>query len=135
MANVATLRKKAADFEQKKQLDKAVAAYREILDIFEKTTGGRIIHSVNRIGGVRRDVSDSELTAIVGKLTELGKAFEATSAVFAKDPSIRHRLSDVGVLSAEDARAVDAVGPMARASRCVRARLVSPTASARRYRD
>ena len=88
----------------------------EILDIFEKTTGGRIIHSVNRIGGVRRDVSDSELTAIVGKLTELGKAFEATSAVFAKDPSIRHRLSDVGVLSAEDARAVDAVGPMARAS-------------------
>ncbi len=35
MANVAALRKKAADFEQKKQLDKAVAAYREILDIYD----------------------------------------------------------------------------------------------------
>jgi ech hydrogenase subunit E len=88
----------------------------EILDIFEKTTGGRIIHSVNRIGGVKRDVSDSELAAIVVKLEELGKAFEKTATVFGKDPSIRHRLSGVGVLSAADARAVDAVGPMARAS-------------------
>jgi len=88
----------------------------EILDIFEKTTGGRIIHSVNRIGGVKRDVSDSELAAIVVKLDELGTAFDATARVFAKDPSIRHRMSGVGVLSADDARAVDAVGPMARAS-------------------
>ena len=44
----------------------------EVLDIFEKTTGGRIIFSVNRIGGVRRDISDSELAAIVEKLQRLG---------------------------------------------------------------
>ncbi len=88
----------------------------EILDIFEKTTGGRIIHSVNRIGGVKRDISDSELIAIVARLDGLGKAFEATARVFANDPSIRHRMSGVGVLSMADARAVDAVGPMARAS-------------------
>jgi ech hydrogenase subunit E len=88
----------------------------EILDIFEKTTGGRIIHSVNRIGGVRRDISDSELLAILARLDELGKAFDKTVKVFASDASIRHRLSGVGVLSEADARAVDAVGPMARAS-------------------
>ncbi len=88
----------------------------EILDIFEKTTGGRIIHSVNRIGGVKRDISDSELIAIVARLDELGKAFDKTAKVFASDASIRHRLSGVGVLSMADARAVDAVGPMARAS-------------------
>ena len=35
MANVAALKKKAADFEQKKQLDKAIAAYREVLDEFD----------------------------------------------------------------------------------------------------
>jgi ech hydrogenase subunit E len=87
-----------------------------ILDIFEKTTGGRIIHSVNRIGGVKRDISDSELAAILAELSELGKAFKETSRVFGKDPSIRHRLSGVGVLTTEEARAVDAVGPMARAS-------------------
>ena len=44
----------------------------EVLDIFEQTTGGRIIHSVNRIGGVRRDIADSELTAIVERLERLG---------------------------------------------------------------
>jgi ech hydrogenase subunit E len=88
----------------------------EILDIFEKTTGGRIIHSVNRIGGVKRDISDSELAAILVKLQDLGTAFRETARVFGNDPSIAHRLGGVGVLSAEDARAVDAVGPMARAS-------------------
>jgi hypothetical protein len=35
MPNVAALKKKAADFEQKKQLDKAIAAYREILDVYD----------------------------------------------------------------------------------------------------
>ena len=88
----------------------------EILDIFEKTTGGRIIHSVNRIGGVKRDIADSELAAILAQLQTLGTAFKETSRVFGTDPSIRHRLSGVGVLSTADARAVDAVGPMARAS-------------------
>jgi ech hydrogenase subunit E len=88
----------------------------QILDIFEKTTGGRIIHSVNRIGGVKRDISDSELAAILAQLQELGAAFGETARVFETDPSIRHRLSGVGVLTTEDARAVDAVGPMARAS-------------------
>ena len=88
----------------------------QILDIFEKTTGGRIIHSVNRIGGVKRDISDSELAAILVELQELGAAFKETATVFGSDPSIAHRLGGVGVLSTEDARAVDAVGPMARAS-------------------
>jgi ech hydrogenase subunit E len=88
----------------------------EILDIFERTTGGRIIHSVNKIGGVRRDISDSELAGILAQLQGLGRAFKETARVFSTDPSIAHRLSDVGVLSTEDARAVDAVGPMARAS-------------------
>jgi ech hydrogenase subunit E len=88
----------------------------EILDIFEQTTGGRIIHSVNRIGGVKRDISDTELAAILARLQKLGGEFKETAKVFGTDPSIRHRLSGVGVLSMDDARAVDAVGPMARAS-------------------
>jgi ech hydrogenase subunit E len=88
----------------------------EVLDIFEKTTGGRIIFSVNRIGGVRRDISDSELVAIVEKLQQLGAGFAETARIFETDPSIRHRLGGVGILTREDAHAVDAVGPMARAS-------------------
>ncbi len=88
----------------------------EILDIFERTTGGRIIHSVNRIGGVKRDIADSELGAIVANLEGLGDAFAETARVFQTDPSIRHRLAGVGVLSRDDAHALGAVGPMARAS-------------------
>ncbi len=88
----------------------------EVLDIFEKTTGGRIIHSVNRIGGVKRDVSDTELAAILVRLQDLAKDFEQTAHVFASDPSIAHRLGGVGVLSKEDAYETAAVGPMARAS-------------------
>jgi ech hydrogenase subunit E len=88
----------------------------EILDIFEKTTGGRIIHSVNRIGGVKRDIADSELAAILVQLQELGVAFKETARVFATDPSIAHRLGGVGILSTQDAHDTAAVGPMARAS-------------------
>src|SRR5665811_1915653 len=87
-----------------------------VLDIFEKTTGGRIIFSVNKIGGVRRDIADTELAAIVDTLQQLGAGFAETARIFETDPSIRHRLAGVGVLSREDAHAVDAVGPMARAS-------------------
>jgi ech hydrogenase subunit E len=88
----------------------------EVLDIFEQTTGGRIIHSVNRIGGVRRDITDSDLVAIVDRLDRLAVAFESTAHVFATDPSIRHRLEGVGILSTDDALRLGAVGPMARAS-------------------
>jgi len=51
MVNVATLRKRAADFEQKKQLDKAIAAYREILDIFDAGGDDNIdVGLYNRVG-------------------------------------------------------------------------------------
>jgi tetratricopeptide (TPR) repeat protein len=51
MANVAALRKKAADFEQKKQLDKAIAAYREILDVYDAGGDDNIdVGLYNRVG-------------------------------------------------------------------------------------
>ncbi|HYM82995.1 MAG TPA: nickel-dependent hydrogenase large subunit [Candidatus Dormibacteraeota bacterium] len=87
-----------------------------ILDIFERTTGGRIIFSVNRIGGVRRDISDVELAGIVATLEGLRPSFAEIAHVFDTDPSIRHRLAGVGVLPREQAAALGAVGPMARAS-------------------
>lgn len=88
----------------------------QVLDIFEQTTGGRIIHSVNRIGGVRRDITDTELTGIAERLTALAGAFDEPARVFRTDPSIRYRLEGIGVLSTADAHALGAVGPMARAS-------------------
>ncbi|MDR1571093.1 MAG: nickel-dependent hydrogenase large subunit, partial [Clostridiales Family XIII bacterium] len=39
-----------------------------VLDIFERTTGGRVIFSVCKLGGVRKDVENSELAGITGIL-------------------------------------------------------------------
>jgi tetratricopeptide (TPR) repeat protein len=51
MTNVAALRKKATDFEQKKQLDKAIAAYREILDVFDAGGEDNVdVGLYNRVG-------------------------------------------------------------------------------------
>ena len=51
MANVATLKKKATEFEQKKQLDKAIAAYREILDVYDAGDEENVdVGLYNRVG-------------------------------------------------------------------------------------
>lgn len=51
MANVAALKKKAADFEAKKQYDKAIAAYREVLDAYDSGDNEDLeIALYNRVG-------------------------------------------------------------------------------------
>src|SRR5450756_1229578 len=51
MVNVAALKKKAADFEQKKQLDKAIATYREALDAYDAGDDDNIdVGLYNRVG-------------------------------------------------------------------------------------
>ncbi len=51
MANVAALRKKAADFEQKKMFDKAIATYMEIIDVFEAENDPNVdVGLYNRVG-------------------------------------------------------------------------------------
>jgi tetratricopeptide (TPR) repeat protein len=51
MANVAALKKKAADLEAKKQFDKAIAAYRDVLDAYDNGADADIeIALYNRVG-------------------------------------------------------------------------------------
>lgn len=88
----------------------------KILDIFEETTGGRIIFSVCKIGGVRRDIDNAHLRSIVGRLTDMEKELRVITDEFLKEPTVISRMSGVGVLSREDAKELCCVGPMARAS-------------------
>lgn len=88
----------------------------EILDIFEETTGGRIIFSVCEIGGVRKDISSEMLVKIDQKMITIKKEIEEIAVVFLEDSSVIHRLKGVGVLTKEQAYELGAVGPMARAS-------------------
>lgn len=87
-----------------------------VLDIFEQTTGGRVIFSVCDIGGVRKDIDDTMLKKIVEILTKMEKEFTDLSKVFLNDDSVKHRTKNVGVLSKQKAFELGAVGPMARAS-------------------
>ena len=73
MANVAALKKKAAEFEQRKQLDKAVAAYREVLDVYD--AGGEENVDVglyNRVGDLLvRQGSTSEAVTLYERAVDL----------------------------------------------------------------
>src|SRR5689334_588207 len=50
MSNVAKLKKKAADFEQKKDFAKAIAVYVEILDDFDQNAAELDVSLFNRVG-------------------------------------------------------------------------------------
>jgi len=88
----------------------------QILDIFEQTTGGRVIFSVCDIGGVRRDVDPETLKKIAEVLENIKRDIKELAEVFLKDSSVIHRTKNVGVLSSAEAFDLGAVGPMARAS-------------------
>src|SRR5512136_108427 len=75
----------------------------QVLDIFEATTGARVILGVCKVGGVRRDMDDDTLKGIVSSLTSLKTQLEELSGVFSNDYSVRHRLSEVGFISRDDA--------------------------------
>ena len=87
-----------------------------ILDIIEQTTGGRVIFSVCKVGGVRRDIPDNELKEIVARLDKLKKEIDEVAAIFLNDETIHARLKGVGTVSYDDAVALGCVGPTARAS-------------------
>ncbi|MCH3972582.1 MAG: nickel-dependent hydrogenase large subunit [Oscillospiraceae bacterium] len=88
----------------------------QILDIFEATTGGRVIFSVCKVGGVRRDIDNSTLRGISQKLLDMRAELKRVTDTFFEEPTAVSRLRGVGVLSREKAQDLCCVGPMARAS-------------------
>ncbi|MFZ2658589.1 MAG: nickel-dependent hydrogenase large subunit [Victivallales bacterium] len=88
----------------------------KILDIFEETTGGRVIFGVNKVGGVKKNIENDVLERIVRTLKDMEAEFKPLANVFIDDYSIKHRFSNVGMLSKEDAYKLGAVGPVLRGS-------------------
>jgi ech hydrogenase subunit E len=87
-----------------------------VLDVFEETTGARVILGTCKVGGVRRDMDNETLKGNVDRLAALSVDLKELCSVFEKDYSIKHRLVGVGYLSREDAYTLGCLGPMARAS-------------------
>ena len=88
----------------------------KILNIIEATTGGRVIFSSCKIGGVRRDMDAETIKHILKEMDEIEKDMRGISKVFLGDNSVKARLCGVGVLTKQEAYDLGCVGPMLRAS-------------------
>ena len=88
----------------------------KVLDIFEEVTGGRVIVSYCRIGGVQSDISPEMARKIVSMVDSIEDEVRKTGVVFMKDTSVRNRLRGVGVISRDDMVELCGVGPTARGS-------------------
>ena len=88
----------------------------KILDMFEISTGGRVIFSVNQIGGVKKDMPQEMLDSFVKQLDAMGKDLKRMTNVFLNDYTVKSRLCGVGLMTGEDAIRRGACGPMMRAS-------------------
>jgi len=88
----------------------------KVLNIFEETTGGRVIFGACKVGGVRKDIDHETLQRLAKELVEIEKDYKTLADVFEKDYTVSHRWKDVGYISKEDAYKLGAVGPTLRAS-------------------
>ncbi len=88
----------------------------KVLDLFEMSTGGRVIFSVNKVGGVLKDIPADMLKHFADTLDSMGKELKEATDVFLNDFTVKSRLVGSGILTKEDAISLGAVGPMMRAS-------------------
>ena len=88
-----------------------------ILDVFEAVSGSRMMCNYFRFGGVARDVSDDILERIKVLVNDrLPRKIDELDIYLTKNEIVRARGEGVGVLTAEDAIAYAAAGPILRAS-------------------
>ncbi len=88
----------------------------KVLDLFDLTTGGRIIFSVSQIGGVSKDIDEEMAAIILQTIREMNQELRPIARTFLEDITVNSRLRGLGVLSREQAYAAGAVGPFLRAS-------------------
>jgi NADH-quinone oxidoreductase subunit D len=88
----------------------------EVLNILELITGNRNHYGMMKPGGVRRDIQDGDIPAILGLLARLQDPLAMFRDAVMEDPLVHARTRGVGVLTRERAMAYGALGPTARAS-------------------
>ncbi|MEK6221948.1 MAG: NADH-quinone oxidoreductase subunit C, partial [Chloroflexota bacterium] len=88
-----------------------------LLDIFEATTGARMMNNYFRFGGVARDFPEGVLDKLRGLVNErLPRKVDELDTYLSTNELVRSRTEGVGVLTPEDAIAFSAAGPVLRAS-------------------
>jgi Ni,Fe-hydrogenase III large subunit len=87
-----------------------------VMELFEILCGNRVHYSINAIGGVRRDIDLERAKTVEKKLESLEERSKHYLKVFRTDSSILKRIRGLAVLPPEQARELNVVGPVARAS-------------------
>ena len=88
----------------------------KILDIFEATTGGRLIQNYYTIGGVQADLAPDFVEKVKAFCQYLRPTLKEYHEVFTGNVIAQGRLKGVGILSREDAISFGATGGTGRAS-------------------
>ncbi len=87
----------------------------KIMDVLAAISGNRVNYSMNRIGGVNRDIDDP--VAILTMIEQLeGEMMRTVIPIFTTSSTARSRCAGIGVLTEEKAISCGVVGPTARAS-------------------
>jgi Ni,Fe-hydrogenase III large subunit len=89
----------------------------KIMDILAAISGNRVNYSMNRIGGVNRDITDPQSILKMVEALE-GEMARTVIPIFTTSRTARSRCAGIGVLTNEKAVAMGIVGPVARASGC-----------------
>jgi len=87
-----------------------------VLDLLATLTGNRVNYGVNKLGGVRRDITKEDadlIRPVVDQLTERVKYY---IELVSTERTLAARMLNVGRLSHEDALAYGASGPVSRAA-------------------
>jgi Ni,Fe-hydrogenase III large subunit len=87
----------------------------KVMDVLQAISGNRVNYAMNRIGGVNRDIPDTQL--VLKMVEQLEREMMTTIIpIFTTSYTARSRCVGIGVLSLEKAVSCGVVGPTARAS-------------------
>jgi Ni,Fe-hydrogenase III large subunit len=87
----------------------------KVMDVLQAISGNRVNYSMNRIGGVNRDIEDP--LAVLAMVEALEREMVRTVIpIFTTSSTARSRCAGIGVLTHERALSCGVVGPNARAS-------------------
>jgi Ni,Fe-hydrogenase III large subunit len=87
-----------------------------IMELTELLTGNRVVSSVLAVGGVRRDLKETDVPKIKTVLANLKKKMSFYRELYENEPTLKMRTKNVGTLAKEDALKLCVVGPVARGS-------------------
>jgi len=87
-----------------------------VLDVFERTTGNRVLHGINIVGGVTRNIGPEMGKEILDFCDDIEKRSRDLEQMIIKSYTIKQRMQGVGIMSEKLAKDLCVVGPVARGS-------------------